>query len=295
MSKTRHSRGPARLPPAASAGAATASTSDRRAAGSAEAPRTAISGGLDPWTWVRTYPVTFLHDVTEVRCDPRWHLLAFATRGQLEVITEEARRFVPPDRAVWVPAGVRHTSVMRAPIAMRSIFVAAAAPLPRTADPRPRTLAVPPLLRELLLQICKLGALDRRQREHRHLALVLFDQLAAAPEAPLELPTPIDARARRFAQLVSEHPGDRASLPVLARRAGASLRTIERCFLVETGVTAGQWRRRVRLFFARQLLEAGTRVTEVADLAGYGIVSAFSQAFSRQFRCPPSRRGARSA
>ncbi len=58
--------------------------------------------------------MTFLHDVTQDRCEAGWHQLTFATRGQLEVITEDARRFVPADRAVWVPAGVRHTSVMRA-------------------------------------------------------------------------------------------------------------------------------------------------------------------------------------
>jgi AraC-like DNA-binding protein len=238
--------------------------------------------------WVRTFPVTFLHDVTQDRCDAAWHQLTFATRGQLEVITDDARRFVPPDRAVWVPAGVRHTGVMRAPISMRSIYVAARVPSLRVD--RVRTIAVTPLLRELIEHICRLGALDRRRPAQHRLAGVLFDLLAAAEDVPLELPTPRDPRARRFAELITRDPGDDRPLAALASTAGASLRTIERCFLAETGVPAGEWRRRVRLFHARRLLEAGTSVTEVAYEVGYASVSAFSQAFARQFACSPSRR-----
>src|SRR5215471_9609964 len=114
------------------------------------------SGLPDGSVWIRTYPVTFLHDVTEKRRDPRWHQLIYATRGHLEVITDDARRLVPADRAVWIPAGVAHTAVMRAPISMRSIFVAGGV----VAGGGVRTIAVAPLLRELILHATRLGALD---------------------------------------------------------------------------------------------------------------------------------------
>src|SRR5436305_13376896 len=78
---------------------------------------------LDGPVWVRTYPVTFLHDVTEPPHDHAWHQLTFATRGHLELITDDARHIVPADRAVWVPAGIQHAEVMRAPISMRSIYI----------------------------------------------------------------------------------------------------------------------------------------------------------------------------
>jgi AraC-like DNA-binding protein len=237
---------------------------------------------------VRTYPVTFLHDHTEQRCDRKWHLLAFATRGHLEIVTTEAtqdaRRLVPSEHAVWIPAGTSHTSVMRAPISMRSIFIAARLAPKATAL---RTIAVEPLLRALILHATKLGALDRGVPEQARLTAVLLDRLAAAPDVVYELRSPRDPRARRFADLVAGSPGDNRTIAELARAAGTSLRTLERCYLVETGLGVGEWRRRVRLFHALHRLQRGDSVTEVALDCGYATPSAFGVAFRRQFGHAP--------
>ena len=243
---------------------------------------------------VRTFPVTFLHDVTQDRRDAHWHQVTFAIRGHLEVITPDARRLVPADRAVWVPAGVAHTMVMRAPVSMRSLFIAATVLAPPHAlharADRVRTIAVAPLLRELILHATRIGALDEARPEHARLAGVIFDQLAVAEDVPLELPWPRDPRARRFAERVARDPSETATVAALARRSGASLRTLERCFLRETGLAVGAWRRRVRLFHALRRLETGTAVTEVAHEVGYATPSAFGQAFARQFGRSPTRR-----
>jgi len=236
---------------------------------------------------VRTYPVMFLHDVTQARLEPDWHQLTFAVRGHLEVVTGGLRRIVPADRAVWVPAGTPHVAVMRAPIAMRSIYVAAAAV--RSAADRVRTIAVAPLFRELILHVSRLGALDRRIPEQARLADVLVDQLVAAADVALELPSPRDPRAVKFADLVTSRPDDDRSIAQLARASGASVRTLERCFLIETGVAVGAWRRRVRLFHALRLLQTGASVTDTALAVGYDSTSAFCQAFARQFGYSPGR------
>ena len=233
---------------------------------------------------IRTYPVTFLHDVTEERHDRKWHQLTFATRGHLEVITETARSFVPADRAVWVPAGTRHTTVMRAPISMRSIFVAA----PIFKADRIRTIEVAPLLRELIVHVTKLGALDRALVAQAHLANVLIDQIAAARDVANELQSPRDPRARALAELVMADPSDERPLRVLAKKAGASLRTLERSFLAETGLAIGAWRREVRMFHAQRLLAVGMPVTEVALEAGYANPSGFGHAFKQRFGVTPN-------
>jgi AraC-like DNA-binding protein len=237
----------------------------------------------DGSVWVRTYPVTFLHDVTQRDHDHEWHQLTFAARGHLEVITDAARYLVPSDRAVWVPAGTPHTEVMRAPVSMRSIYFAPASVAPGTL----RTIAVSPLLRALILHITRLGALDRKVPDQARLIGVLVDQVSAADDVALALPSPRDARARAFADLVTRAPDSSDPIAKLARKAGASVRTLERCFLAETGLPVGEWRRRVRLFHALRLLEGGAPVTEVALDVGYASTSAFSQAFKKMFGHTP--------
>lgn len=239
--------------------------------------------------WVRTYPVTFLHDTTLDHHQRDWHQLTYAIRGHLEVVTDDARRIVPADRAVWVPAGIRHTEVTRAPASMRSLFIAKVATryVRRAAPDRVRTIEVTPLLRELVLHVTRLGALDRSKPEQARLVGVLFDQIADAAEVSLELRSPSDPRARKLADLLARDPGNDQPIARLARKAGASLRTIERCFASDTGMSVGDWRRRVRLFHAMRLLEAGSSVTEAALEVGYASLSAFSQAFARQFGRAP--------
>jgi AraC-like DNA-binding protein len=197
---------------------------------------------------------------------------------------------------------------MRAPISMRSIYISKLA-LPgrdqpgRTAPDRVRTIRVAPLLRELILHISRIGALDRRKPEQARLVGVLLDQLAAAPDESFALRSPRDPRARKLAELIRTELGDAGaqsnprshgvrSIAALARKAGASLRTLERCFVAETGASVGDWRRRVRLFHALRLLEGGASVTAVALEVGYASTSAFSHAFARQFGRSPSRRHA---
>src|SRR5262249_31677098 len=146
-------------------------------------------------------------------------------------------------------------------------------------------------LRELVLHVSRLGALDRRNAEQARLVGVLLDLLATAEDVGLELRSPRDPRARKLAELITNDPGSDASTAELARKAGASLRTLERCFLAEAGVAVGEWRRRVRLFHALRLLEGGRSVTDVALDVGYATTSAFSAAFKRELgRSPTGRR-----
>ncbi len=71
------------------------------------------------------------------------------------------------------------------------------------------------------------------------------------------------------------------SLADLARTSGASVRTIERAFLDQTGMTFGRWRQQARLLEAIRLLGEGTQVTAVAMSVGYRSPSAFVAAFKK--------------
>jgi AraC-like DNA-binding protein len=148
---------------------------------------------------------------------------------------------------------------------------------------------VTPLLRELIVRINLLGALDDRVPEHRRLLAVLFDELKTLVAVPLQLPSPHEPRAARFAGLANTLSGAQLSLEEMLRQCGASRRTMERIFSAEAGMSLGQWLRRQKLLHALRLLAAGECVNSVALELGYNSASAFIAMFHRELGQTPRR------
>jgi AraC-like DNA-binding protein len=216
-----------------------------------------------------------------------WAQLVYASQGVMSVETEEGTWVVPSDRAVWIPAAIRHSITMSGRVAMRTLYLA-----PRLVRSLPRrccVVTVPPLLRQLVQHVIALGMLRRNVPEHRRLAVFLLDQLRVLPAVPLELPMPRDARALRIADRLRQSPGNEAAVDAIARQAGASRRTVERIFQKETGMSLGRWRQQARLQHAMRLLARGESVTSTAFEVGYESVSAFIAAFSSALGTTPGR------
>jgi hypothetical protein len=154
---------------------------------------------------VRTAPIRILNSQHFVEHTHAWDQLSFAVSGSMTVSTPGASWLVPSHRAVWIPAGTLHSEQLHGDLAIRSLYVATSlARMVRSCS----TLNVSPLLRELMVQACRYGALDRRVPEQRNLTAVLLDVLAAAPVKPLHLPMPLDPRALRTAERWLANPSD---------------------------------------------------------------------------------------
>jgi AraC-like DNA-binding protein len=213
--------------------------------------------------------------------------LIFAVEGVMIVSTAEGRWAVPPQRAVWVPAGVTHEIRMAGAVAMRTIYVRpdAAARLPD----RVRVIAVSSLLRELTVRACALPVLyDESGPAGRIMALIL-DEIAALPTLALDLPMPRDRRLRPICQALHADPGSSRTLEAWAAETGGSSRTLARRFVAETGLTFAAWRQQARLLEAMARLAAGQPVTRIALDLGYDSPSAFTAMFRRALGTTPSR------
>ena len=219
--------------------------------------------------------------------DHPWAQLAFCNSGVMRVLSDQAAWLSPPTRAIWLPAGVPHEIVMKGEVAARFLYLAPdlARPLPR----EPQLLEVAPLLRELILHILTVGTLHPEQPGEARLAGLVVDLMLAARPIDLASPLPKDRRARALAERLLATPADPAPLAELARAAGASLRTLQRLFPDETGLTLDAWRQKARLIAAVALLSGGGVVTTTALDCGYDGPSAFITAFKRQFGVTPGR------
>lgn len=213
--------------------------------------------------------------------------LLFASTGLMRVWTPVGAWAVPPQRAVWIPAGLAHEVACVGDVAMRNIYVEqdAVGGLPGSC----RVIAVPPLLRELILAAVALPRDYAVAGADGRLAQVLLDQIAASPEAPLHLPLPRDRRLRAVTDGLAADPSDGRDLAGWARTAGASARTLARLFVAETGLSFGAWRRQLRLHEALARLAAGASVTQVAYAVGYESPSAFIAMFRAETGATPAR------
>jgi AraC-like DNA-binding protein len=215
-----------------------------------------------------------------------WGQLLYASQGVMVVETSHGSWVVPPHRAVWIPAGVQHAVTMRGAVSMRTVYFAEDAGVGLEST---TVVNVSPLLREIVVHCATLGRLDVSDPHEARLAGLLVDLLAAVETVPLSLPMPRDPRAVRVAEAVRRDPASSATVAMLARKAAAGARTVERLFLAETGMTFGTWRKQARLHHALVLLAQGVAVANVASEVGYSSPSAFIATFKTTLGTTPGR------
>lgn len=217
--------------------------------------------------------------------EPHSHELAqlvFAKSGVMRVHTKAGAWVVPPQRALWMPAGVSHWIRCCTAVAMRTVYLDPCA-VPAMAGAA-SVLAASPLLREIVLRL-----VEGRPDAPAALLAVLVSEIADAAVAPLHLPEPRDPRLRRVCARMQADPGDLSTLADHARAAGASARTLIRLLQAETGLTFRAWQRRLRLLAALERLAEGQPVGTVALDVGYGAPSAFIAAFRSDLGVTPAR------
>jgi AraC-like DNA-binding protein len=219
-----------------------------------------------------------------MRIDPHLHReaqLIYAAKGTMQVTTPEGRWLVPPDRAVWVPAGLEHTIDLLADIEMRTLYFDLSW-LKREKRyeglTREFVVRVSPLLNQAILAL-----FDARNTEERTELLVrlVMLELHQAEDSATFVPLPHEPRCRRAAMIVLDDPTGLHDIDTLAREVGTSARTLSRLFSTQTQLSFKSWCQRARIAAAIQRLstDASVSVKQLATQLGYASVPAFSAAF----------------
>jgi AraC-like DNA-binding protein len=213
--------------------------------------------------------------------------LLFASKGVMTLRTRQGVWVVPPLRALWIPADTPHSVSMSGEVSMRTLYLLPK--LCRTLPPRCFVMNVSPLMKELILHTCRFSKLSRRRAAERRIIELLIDQLKEVESVPLQLPRPMDSRAKRVMRTLFENPADQRTLAQLCRDCGGSKRTVQRLFLEETRMTFAAWRQQLRLLHGMELLASGEKVTAASFEAGYASTSAFISMFRKQLGTTPAR------
>ncbi|MBB5608134.1 MULTISPECIES: helix-turn-helix domain-containing protein [unclassified Janthinobacterium] len=219
--------------------------------------------------------------------------LLYAVRGIIHCEVESGVWIVPPQCAVWIPGGLLHTARGVGEAQCYCLFVEAemvamgamGVILPGSCC----TLAVSPLLRELIIKAAGFPTLYALHGAEARLVATLLDELAAAPVEDLHLPLPRDVRLRQLASLLLAQPADKSTLTQWAARIGMSERSMTRQLLEEIGMSVGRWRRQLHVIITLQRLAKGHSVKTVALELGYENTSGFVTMFRKATGKPPAR------
>ncbi len=212
--------------------------------------------------------------------------LVMALHGGVMCEVPGAMWMVPPQHGVWIPSGMPHSNRVTDNARICFLFVEpGAAPMPD----RCCTLAINPMVRELVQYIADQGPGYARQGPTARVAAVLLEQLALAPVEQLHLPVSSHPKIRRIADTLASDPADRRTLTEWGHVLAMSERSLARLVQRETGLTFGRWRQQLHLMVALRQLAAGATVQQVAGNLGYDSVTAFITMFKKALGQPPAQ------
>lgn len=202
-------------------------------------------------------------------------VLHWCVRGTVSIDVDGVEHHFGAGSALWVPGGRR----VRVRLGYRDVVV----PVPGLTCGGASGVArleIPPSWHPWLLHAFAeaLGYLD--DGSTRALLQRLIDAAAPVPQGGERPAIPGSEELRELAAAIVAAP----AIPVaeLVRRTlpGWSLRTLQRRFVKETGLTPERWARRQRLAVAAEMLAAGEAVASVAQRVGYATSSGFARPFA---------------
>jgi len=219
--------------------------------------------------------------------------LLLAAHGLMVAATDVGSWFVPAGYALWIPPDLEHDVAMHSDVRIRAAYVrpGEAAQLGRHC----RVLKTGDLLKAAMDALASERPLPLLSARAAHLAWLIVDEIRRAEDAAFALPLPQDPPLKRIAQALIAEPGSDGTIDWWCDFAGLSRRSLTRRFRAQTGLSFGDWRRRLRLVTAITRLSEGEPLSRIASSLGYRNLPAF-RAMAARFEAvdalkPPHRAG----
>lgn len=211
--------------------------------------------------------------------------LSFALSGVMTVNIGDSSFLLPPNRAMWIPAGVSHQTICRSDVVFQCLYVDSR--FARGADSF-RVFEASPLVRALAAEATQFPEKYELDGREATIIRLLLSEIARMPNVPVKAELPADYRLRRVCEAILAQPSDTHGITYWAKEAGMARRTFTRYFREQTGMGLATWRRQVRVMEAASRIASGEPITSVAYEVGYDSPSAFTAMFHRTFGATPS-------
>lgn len=204
--------------------------------------------------------------------------------GLLSIESLNKKWVVPITHAIWIPPTIEHSLSSHGSFSGWSLYVRESSCncLPNI----PCVLKISNLLYELINRTMTwdINTFDSRQER---LSEVLLDEVTTLQKMNLGISMPTDPILLKLAQSFLENLDDDRKIKDWACEGNMSSRTLTRKFTLETGFSFSEWKIRIRLLKALELLATGKQVKSIALELGYMNVSAFIATFKKVFGQTP--------
>ncbi|UWX61890.1 AraC family transcriptional regulator [Chryseobacterium oranimense] len=210
-------------------------------------------------------------------------------RSQLTFVEEGYQYFhidrkiyiVPQHHVIWIPSGKAHRISSEAKTVNLMVFLFKSV----FADDFYRhvqVFAAPPVLKEMLLYASKWNQLIEEDEEQDLFFKAILKSLPnfCRESSYLEIPVPSDERLIPVCTYINSNFKYSLNTVELAERAQMSVRSLQRNFKNETGITLQKYLQLVRILKSIELMDAGQyTLSQIAYKVGYQSLSAFTSSY----------------
>ncbi len=215
-----------------------------------------------------------------------WGQVHLIKQGVLEMEVNGRKMVSPAGFAIWTPAHTPHRAFNRQDIeyCAINIDVSYSHRLPNQAC----MIALPPLVLAIIDDLVSRKVDKIENHQDRCLTDVLLVRLANAHQVDDFLPTTTDPLLRPILSELEANPANHCSMSEWAKRAFTTERTLHRRFQKHLRMSFNEWRQRLKVVTALQLLKQPTPINQVAYQLGYSDASAFIKMFRKHTGLTPA-------
>lgn len=218
-------------------------------------------------------------------------------RSQLTYVEEGYQYFhidnkihlVPQNHVIWIPSGKAHRITSDAKTVNLMVFLFKTT-FHEGFYQSVQVFAIPPVLKEMLLYASKWSKLLTEDEEQSVFFKAILKSLPnfCRESNYLEIPVPADVRLIPVCQEINSNFRYHLNIDTLAEKAQMSVRSLQRIFKQETGITLQKYLLLTRILKSIELIDTGKyTLSEVAYKVGYKSLSAFTSSYFSIMRSKP--------
>jgi len=218
-------------------------------------------------------------------------------RAQLTYVEEGYQYFhigqriflVPQNHVIWIPAGIEHQITSEAKTVDLTVVLFKSVPA-KDFFHEIHIFLAPPALKEMLLYAIKWS---RSLVEDEDQAIFLQAVLVSIPSfcresKVIQIPVPTDLRLLPVCHYLNSHFMYKFNLQSLAETAKLSVRSLQRIFKQETGITLQKYVQLIRILKSIELIDTKQyNLSQIAFAVGYKSLSAYTASYFSVMKSRP--------